>query len=133
VFFIYRFALCKSIDNDRNTSDRLTVNLIAHAYLNRLEFVENVELRHTETRYAAVNDRTSQCHRVKPPATARPASGSTKLRANARKVRTHVIEQFRWERTRADASGVGLDDAKNVVEVSRSDTCPGAGGCRNGI
>ena len=41
---------------NRHSRDRLTINLVADADLNRLQFVQDIELGHAQARYAAVDN-----------------------------------------------------------------------------
>jgi len=92
MLFVHRLALSEAIDDDRHARNRLAINLVANANLNRLEFIENIKLGHTQSRYAAVNDRATQRYRVKPTATTRPACCRAKFGTDTGEMRAHIIE-----------------------------------------
>jgi hypothetical protein len=47
--------------------------------------------------------------------------------SHARQILAELVEQLRGERSRADARGVGLDDAEHLVQPARTQARTGGG------
>ncbi len=83
--------------------------------------------------------RATQAHRIQPAAATRAPGGGTKFVALARHVRADGIVEFiavvelGGKRPGADARGIGLGDAEDVVEVAGTHAGAGAGAAGGGV
>ena len=79
-----------------------------------------------------MHDGAPQRDRVEPAAAPPPAGHRTELVADARQILAGLVEQFRRKRTRADAGGIGFDDAEHLVQPARTQAGAGGGAARGG-
>ena len=89
--------------------------------------VQNIQLGDTETRHAAVDNRSPQSNGIKPATAPRSPSSCSEFRANGTQVLTHFVKKLGRERSGADARRVRLDDAKDVIEVQWANAGAGTG------
>ena len=67
-----------------------------------------------------MHDGAPQRDRVEPAAAPPPAGHRAEFVADARQMLAELVEQFGRKRTRADARGIGLDDAEHLVQPPRA-------------
>ena len=105
------------------------VQLVADADLDLGQAVEHVELGDAQARDAVDDHRALEQRRVEPAAAARPPGHRAALLADRRQVmadRSRLVDrQLGRERPAADARGVGLGDAEDVVQLVGADARAG--------
>jgi hypothetical protein len=99
-------------------SSSCAVELIGGADAQRLHAVEHVELGDAQPGDAVDGERAPQRHHVEPAAAALATGGGTELMPLGAEAVAIGVEQLGRERAAADACGVGLDDAEDVVQVA---------------
>ena len=111
----------------RHLVDAFAVDFVRDTDRDALEAGEHVELGQEVVGDAVDARCVAGDHGVEPPATSGTAGGHADLAPGLREVLTPLVEQFRGERTRADAGGVGLQNAEHRGDLVRSDTRPDSG------
>ena len=110
-----------------------TVDLVCHTYRDLLETREHIELGEEEVS-ETVNARCeARNRRVEPTTATRTPCGRTTLTTDRAKPFAICVEQLRRERPRTHASCVGLENADDTGDASRSDAAAGACAARGWV
>src|SRR3954471_5354974 len=107
---------------------RLLGAAVVRADVERAEAGQNVELRDRQVRERVDAGRVAQGDEVDPTDAAGAAGGPPVLPPRLSQRDPELVVELGRERARADARGVGLRDAPDLVDVLRPDAGAGAGG-----
>ena len=105
----------------REVLDPPAGDVIGDTDLERLEAIENVELRERNLRQGIDANCVPHHHRIEPAGTAPSASVGAVLAANGHKMIADVVEQFGRERAGPDPGDVRLGDADDPLDVAGTD------------
>src|SRR6478752_5654666 len=97
--------------------DSLTVELVSHADLNRIEPVEHVEQRQRDLGYAVQPDHPPRSHGIEPSDAARSSGGGAVFATAFADFVPCRIEELCRERSAAHPGAVGLEHADHRVDL----------------
>src|SRR6185437_6026153 len=113
---------------DRKDFRERALELVADADLHRLDPVEHVELGDAQAGNAVQLDRALERRGVEPAGAPRPAGGGAELVAALAQALADAVGELGRERPAADARGIGLGNAQDIVKMMRPDAGTGGGG-----
>ena len=114
--------------------DAFSVQLVGHAHLDGIQFIQNIQLGDGEAVKTVHLNRITPDHPIEPTASPPPACGGAEFAATLGELVVESSTEFRRERPFADAGGVGLGNADHPVDQRRphtgTDACPTGHGIR---
>ena len=107
--------------------------LVARAYFDLVEAIEDVEARDRHVVDAREHPRVADDDGVEPAGTARAPRDGAELMSRLTQFLSDGVQLLRGEGTLADARAVCLDDADDLVDLLRRDACADGDAARDGV